>query len=81
MDVRTANPEFYERFDHFAFDEVPNEEAAQLEPKTRYIAILAALMGCGGEEAFSEMLPAALDAGVTPVEISETVYQGADYLG
>lgn len=27
------------------------------------------------------MLPAALDSGVTPVEVMETVYQGTDYLG
>ena len=81
MDLKQANPEFYERFERFAFEEVPGEAAAQLEPKTRYIAILAALMGCGGADAFAEMLPAALDAGVTPVEIMETVYQGTDYLG
>ena len=27
------------------------------------------------------MLPAALEAGVTPVMVKETVYQAADYLG
>ena len=81
MDVKQANPEFYERFEHFAFEEVPDEEAAKLAPKTRYIAILAALMGCGGADAFTEMLPAALGSGVTPVEVMAIVYQGADYLG
>lgn len=81
MDVKQANPEFYERFEHFAFEEAPGEEAAVLEPKTRYIAILAALMGCGGVDAFCEALPAALDSGVTPVEVMEIVYQGTDYLG
>lgn len=81
MDVKQANPEFYERFEHFAFEEVPGEEAAALEPKTRYIAILAALMGCGGVDAFCEALPAALDSGVAPAEVMEIVYQGTDYLG
>ena len=44
MDYYDTDPEFMERFDHFAFDEVVNEEGQQLEPETRYPAILAALI-------------------------------------
>ncbi len=76
-----TDPEFMERFEHFAFDEVVNEPGQQLEPRTRYMAILASLLGCGGVEAFKYMLYSALDAGVSPVDAKEIVYQAVDYLG
>ena len=75
------DPEFMERFAHFAFDEVVNEEGQQLEPATRYLAILSALMGCQGLDAFKSLIPQALEAGLTPVMIKEAVYQAVDYLG
>ena len=68
-------------FEHFAFDEVVNEENQQLEPPTRCLAILAALIGCGGVDAYREMLPQALENGITPIAAKEIVYQAADYLG
>ena len=76
-----TEPEFMERFAHFAFDEVVNEEGQQLEPATRYLAILSALMGCQGLDAFKSLIPQALEAGLTPVMIKEAVYQAVDYLG
>ena len=81
MDLHKTDPEFAQRFEYFAFQEVPNEEGRQLPEKTRYMAILAALIGCGGADAYGEMLPKALDGGVTPVMIKEIVYQSAAYLG
>lgn len=81
MELQKTDPEFMERFRHFAFDEVVKEENQQLDAPTRYLAILAALIGCGGVDAFREMLPAALENSVTPVMVKETVYQAADYLG
>ena len=76
-----TDPEFIERFDNFAFDEVVNEEGQGLEDRTRFIAILATLLGCQGIEEYRAMLPAAMNFGVTPVEIKEIVYQAVDYLG
>lgn len=81
MDLHKTDPEFAQRFEYFAFQEAPNEEGWQLPEKTRYMAILAALIGCGGADAYGEMLPKALDGGVTPVMIKEIVYQSAAYLG
>ena len=81
MDLHKTDPEFAERFEYFAFQEVPNEEGRQLPEKIRYMAILAVLIGCGGADAYREMLPKALDGGVTPVMIKEIVYQAVDYLG
>ena len=76
-----TDPEFAERLEHFAFDEVIHEEGQQLEPVTRHLAILAALLGCQGLEEFRLALPRALDEGLTPVMAKETVYQAVDYLG
>ena len=81
MELQKTDPEFMERLRHFAFDEVVKEENQQLDAPTRYLAILAALIGCGGVDAFREMLPAALENSVTPVMVKETIYQAADYLG
>ena len=81
MDLHRTDPEFADRFAHFAFDEVVNEENQQLDPPTRYLAILAALIGCGGVEAYKETLPQALENGITPIVAKEIVYQATDYLG
>ncbi len=48
MNYWETDPEFTERFEHFAFEEVPNEEGQQLDEVTRHMAILAALLGCQG---------------------------------
>lgn len=75
------DPEFTERFEHFAFSEVPNEEGQQLDEQTRHMAILAALLGCQGVDEFKRALNRALDAGLSPVMAKEIVYQAVDYLG
>lgn len=74
-----TDPEFMERFENFTFDAVINQD--DLDDKTRFMAILAALLGCQGSDEFRLMLPAALNRGVTPVEVKEIVYQAAAYLG
>ncbi len=81
MDIYITDPEFKERFEHFAFNEVINEENQQLDEKTRYMAVLAALIGCGGVEAYKEMLLKALESSITPIAAKEVVYQATDYLG
>lgn len=74
-----TDPEFIERFDNFAFDEVVGQDA--LDGKTRFMSILAALLGCQGTDEFRAISSAALNFGVTPVEIKEIVYQATAYLG
>ena len=81
MDLKRTDPEFAEIFAHFAFEEVVTEKGWELEPKTRFMAILATLIGCGAKEAYEEMLPKALDAELTPVMVKEILYQATDYLG
>lgn len=74
-----TDPEFIEKFDNFAFDEVVNHD--NLSDRTRFTAILATLIGCQGIDEFRAILPAAMNFGVTPVEIKEIVYQAVDYCG
>lgn len=80
-DFLRTDPEFIERFDNFAFDEVVNQEGQELDDKTRFMAILATLLGCQGIDEFKAILPAALRFGITPVEAKEIVYQAVAYLG
>ena len=81
MSLYETDPVFMERFYHFALDEVVNEPGQELEDTTRYLAILAVLTGCQGVDTFKEVLPKALDAGLSPVMVKEMVYQAVDYLG
>ena len=74
-----TDPEFIERFDNFAFDEVVNSD--DLDGRTRMTAILASLVGCQGIDEYRAILPAALNFGVTPTEAKEMLDQAAAYLG
>ena len=74
-----TDPEFIERFDNFAFDEVV--QVGDMDGRTRFMAILATLLGCQGVDEFRAIVPAAMNFGVTPVEIKEIVYQAVAYLG
>ena len=78
-ELAQTDPEFIERFDNFAFDEVANSD--DLEDRTRMMAILATLIGSQSVDEYRVMLPAALNLGVTPVEAKEIVYQAVAYLG
>ena len=45
------------------------------------MAILATLIGCQGIDEFGVLVGAAMNFGLTPVEIKEIVYQAVAYLG
>ena len=79
---KKTDPEFSQRFEAFVNDEVVHEPGMELDDKTRYMSILAALLGCQGLEAYRAVLEEALsDKAITPVEAKEIVYQAVDYLG
>ncbi len=81
MDFTQTDPEFAERLEQFLFEEVVHEQGQQLDDTTRYMAILASLMGCQGLEAFRFILCRALDDGFSSIMAKEILYQGVDYLG
>ena len=75
MNYRETDPEFAERFEHFTFEEVVQEEGQQLEETTRHMAIIATLLGCQGIDEFKLEVPRALDGGLTPVTVNEILIQ------
>lgn len=81
MNYYETDPEFMKIMEHFIFEEVVEEPGQELPDDVRYLAILATLIGCQGLDVYKEMLPKALDAGVTPVMAKEVIYQAVDYLG
>lgn len=74
-----TDPELVEVFDNWAFDEVLREET--LDVRTRLMVQLAALIASPTLGGYRVMLGAALDVGVTPVEVKEIVYQAVPYVG
>ncbi|MBR0186831.1 MAG: carboxymuconolactone decarboxylase family protein [Synergistaceae bacterium] len=78
-EFKATDPEFSEFFGNFAGVEVPSQ--SKLDARTRYMAIIATLMGCQGVDEFKAILPEALDNGLTPSEVKEVIYQGTAYLG
>lgn len=81
MNFYETDLEFVTRMEYFMSKEVVNEPNQQLSQDIRYLAILATLLGCQGIDLYKELLPKALDGGLTPVMVKETVYQAVDYLG
>lgn len=80
MENPNLDPEFSQCMESF-LEEVRTEPGQQLSETTRWLAILATLLGCQGIDEFRNVLPQALDAGVSPVQAKEVVYQAVDYLG
>ena len=78
-ETRQTDPEFAEFFNYFSNEEVPS--LGKLENRTRYMAIISALLGCQGVDEFKSVLPVALDDGLSPIEVKEIIYQATAYLG
>ena len=77
--LKATDPEFVEIFDNWAFDDVIQD--APLEVRLRLMVQLAALIASHAVAEYRVMLGAALQVGVTPIEIKEIVYQGVPYTG
>ena len=75
--LKMSDPELIEIFDNWAFDEVI--EDAPLDARLRLLVQLASLIACQSAAEFRVMVGAALQVGVTPVEIKELVYQAVPY--
>ncbi|MDE3057148.1 MAG: carboxymuconolactone decarboxylase family protein [Bacteroidota bacterium] len=77
--LKKTDPELIKVFDNFAFDEVIRYDT--LGTKTRLMAIVASTIASQALTEFKVMAGAALNAGVTPVELKEIVYQAVPYIG
>ena len=78
-EVKVTDPELIEIFDNFAFDEVPGY--GTLDTKTRVMMILASTIASQALSEYKRMANAALNVGVTPIEIKEILYQSVPYVG
>lgn len=79
--LQNTDPEFVQLMHAFMNEEVMNEPGMELDAKTRYMSILATLLGCQGIDVFRIVLEEALEDGLTAIEEKEIVYQAVDYLG
>jgi 4-carboxymuconolactone decarboxylase len=77
--LAVTDPELIETFDNFAFDEVLRHSS--LDVRTRLMVQLVAIVACQALTEYRVMAGAALNVGVTPIEIKEIVYQAVPYLG
>lgn len=77
--LAVTDPEFIDTFDNFAFDEVLNH--SRLDVRTRLMVQLAAIVACKALTEYRVMVGAALNVGVTPIEIKEIAYQAVPYIG
>ncbi len=77
--LKVTDPELIEVFDNFAFDEII--ALSKLDTKTRVMLTLAAIIGSQAVGEYRVMVTAALNVGVTPIEIKEILYQSVPYLG
>ena len=77
--LAVTDPELIETFDNFAFDEVLRHSS--LDVRTRLMVQLVAIVAGQALTEYRVMAGAALNVGVTPIEIKEIVYQAVPYLG
>jgi 4-carboxymuconolactone decarboxylase len=77
--LEETDPELVEIFDNFAFDEVLRD--SPLDVRTRLMVQLAAIIACQAVNEYRVMVGGALNAGVTPVEVKEIIYQAVPYVG
>ncbi len=77
--LKITDPELIEIFDNWTFDEVI--EDAPLDVRVRLLVQLASLVASQSVAEYRVMLGAALQVGITPVEIKELVYQAVPYTG
>ena len=77
--AKQTDPELIEIFDNFAFDEVI--KYGNLDTKTRVMMIMGSTIAQGALTEYKMFVNAALNVGVTPVEIKEILYQSVAYVG
>ena len=74
-----SDPDLIEIFDNLTFDDLVRD--APLARTTRLMVQCAALIAGGSVAEYRTMAGAALNVGVTPVELKEVVYQAVPYAG
>lgn len=79
LPLYTTDPEMIEMLFNFSLGEIM--EYGHLDKKTRLMVTLGTLIANQTLTEYKTMLIAALNVGVTPIEVKEIVYQAIPYLG
>lgn len=74
-----TDPELIEIFDNWAFDEVIAQST--IDTKTRVTMIMGSCIAQGALSEYKMFAHAALNIGITPMEIKEVLYQSVAYIG
>lgn len=77
--AKQTDPELIEIFDNFAFDKVISHDT--MDVKTRTLLIMASTIGSQALTEYKMFVNAALNVGVSPIEIKEVLYQSVPYVG
>ena len=77
--ARQTDPELIEVFDNFAFDEVIS--LGNIDNKTRVMVIMASTIASQALSEYKMFVNAALNLGISPVEVREVLYQSVPYVG
>jgi 4-carboxymuconolactone decarboxylase len=77
--LQNTDPELAEVFDNFAFGEVFSY--GNLDIKTRVMMILASTIGSQALSHYKIMFEAAINVGITPLELKEVLIQSVPYVG
>lgn len=78
-DLSQTEPEYAAMWDNFINKDVKTH--GSLDVKTRWLVVLASHIATQSVNAYKVLLNQALDDGVSPTEIKETVYQTVPYAG
>ncbi len=77
--AKETDPDLIEVFDNFAFDDVIKH--GDMVTKTRVLMIMASTIGSQALTEYKMFVNAALNIGITPIEIKEVLYQSVPYVG
>lgn len=77
--AKITDPDLIQVFDNFAFDEVINHDT--MDTKKRVLMVMASTIGSQSLTEYKMFVNAALNIGITPVEIKEVLYQSVPYVG
>ena len=77
--LQDTDPEWVDIVANFSQNETVS--LSKLTEKERMLCILSTLLGCQGIGEYQHMLHVALNNGLDPVAIKETIYQATAYLG
>lgn len=74
-----TDPELIEIFDNWAFDEVISHDS--IDVKIRTMMIMGSCIAQGALTEYNMFVNAALNVGVSPVQVKEVLYQSVAYVG